>query len=46
VGQHYIDRHREKWLEPVRLDIGKGDKDKMHAQQQLNFGLGGIHVHH
>jgi hypothetical protein len=34
VGQHYIDRHRENgWSLYGLLDIGKGDKDKMHARQ-------------
>ncbi|WP_210545969.1 nitroreductase [Rhodoferax sp. PAMC 29310] len=34
----YIDRRRENgWGLYGLLDIGKGDKDKMHAQQQRNF---------
>ena len=34
----FIDRRRENgWSLYGLLDIGKGDKDKMHAQQQRNF---------
>ncbi|MFM9881302.1 MAG: nitroreductase [Burkholderiaceae bacterium] len=34
----YIDRRRENgWTLYSLLGIGKGDKDKMHAQQQRNF---------
>lgn len=34
----YIDRRRENgWSLYGLLDIGKGDKDKMHAQHQRNF---------